>query len=206
MLLYYITDRKQLAGGDVPALLRQIELAAKCGVDYIQLREKDLSAKELESLTRNAMDRIRGTQTKLIINSRMDIALAVGAHGVHLRSDDVSVGVARGVCKQSGNADMLIGVSCHTIEDVARAHKDGADYILFAPIFGKGSAPGIGLRPLRMACAFASVKPSVPVFALGGITVKNASECIENGAAGVAGIRLFQTQTVNETIHSLRSI
>ena len=206
MLLYYITDRKQLAGGDTPALLRQIELAAKYGVDYIQLREKDLAAKELEQLAREAMDRIHTTKTKLIINSRTDIALAVGAHGVHLRSDDVSVGVSRAVCKQTGKADMLIGVSCHTIEEVARAHKDSVDHILFAPIFSKGAAPGIGLRPLQMACAFAAVKPSVPVFALGGITVENANECIENGASGAAGIRLFQSETVNETVERLRSI
>jgi len=206
MLLYYITDRKQLASGDITALLRQIELAAKSGIDYIQLREKDLAAKELEYLARGTMDRIRGTKTKLIINSRTDIALAVGAHGVHLRSDDVSVAAVRSVCEQAGRPEMLIGVSCHTIEEVARAHKDSADYILFAPIFGKGPSPGIGLRPLRMACDFASVKPSVPVFALGGITVENAAECIENGSAGVAGISLFQTDTVHETVQRLQPI
>lgn len=205
MLLYYITDRKQLAGGDVAALLQQIELVAKCGIDFIQLREKDLSASELEPLARDAMDRIRRTKTKLLINSRTDVALAVGAHGVHLRSDDVSVAVARSICEQAGTPKMHIGVSCHTIEEVARAHKNCADYMILAPIFGKNDQPGVGLLPLRMACALASVKPSVPVFALGGITTANAVECIENGAAGVAGIRLFQSTKIDQTIDSLKS-
>jgi len=203
MLTYYITDRKQL-GGDNSLLLDRIAAVAQAGVDFIQLREKDLSAAELEKLAQAAMQRVANTSAKLIINSRTDIAIATGAHGVHLRSDDVSVSVARNICAKAGRADMQVGVSCHTLEEVARAHKDKANYILFAPVFGKDGAGAAGLQSLRMACALAAVPPSIPVLALGGVTIENAADCIANGAAGVAGIRLFQNGSIHDVLNSLR--
>jgi len=205
MLTYYITDRRQL-GGDVSLLLERIAEATQAGVDYIQLREKDLSTKELEHLTQAAQLRVVDTSTKLLINSRTDIAIATNAHGVHLRSDDIRIPVAREICTQAGRAGMLIGVSCHTLEEVARAHKDRADYILFAPVFGKNGAGAAGLQSLRMACALAAVPRSVPVLVLGGVIVENVADCIANGAAGVAGIRLFQSGSISGTMNLLHRI
>src|SRR5271157_3321946 len=115
MLTYYITDRKQL-GGDTSMLLDRIDAAGHAAVDFIQLREKDLTAKELEQLARAAMQRLEKTSTKLLVNSRTDIAIAVGEHGVHLRSDDIGVSAARNVCAKAGREGMLVGVSCHTLE------------------------------------------------------------------------------------------
>jgi len=205
MLTHYITDRVQF-GGDTSLLLERIAAAAQARVDFIQLREKDLTDAELEKLARAALLRVEKTSTKLLINSRTDIALAVVAHGVHLRSDDISVTAARNICVKAGRAGMLVGVSCHTLEEIACAHKDNADYILFAPVFGKDGTNAAGLRSLRMACALAATPPSVPVLALGSVTVENTADCIAYGAAGVAGIRLFQSGLIANTMKILRSL
>ena len=104
MLLYYITDRTQFPGDETSRrrqLLDKIAEAARCGVDYVQLREKDLSARELESLAREAVQRTRETGTALLINSRTDVAIAVGAAGVHLRGDDISPDVVRDIWPRS---------------------------------------------------------------------------------------------------------
>src|SRR5579871_2124583 len=209
-LLYYISDRSAFSGDDFSRrkrLLEKITEAAQANIDYIQLREKDLPAKELESLAREAMSILsklrtenRQLRTALLINSRTDIALAAGTDGVHLRSDDVSPEAVRTVWKQRGagasvrSEDLLIGVSCHSPEDVSRATAEGATFAVFAPVFEKKDAPGTppqGLSSLREACS-----SRIPVLALGGITVENAQACIGAGAAGIAGIRLFQENDI----------
>lgn len=199
MLLYYITDRTQFAGDELSQrgrLLGKIGEAARCGVDYVQLREKDLSSRQLELLACQALETIRANshQTKLLINSRTDIALAVGSDGVHLRSDDISVADARKI-----NDKLLMAVSCHTADDVRRAASDGADFVVFAPVFGKPNTPPVGLDALREAC----LQP-IPVLALGGVSLENAGACIDAGAAGIAGIRVFQAHDVAEVVSALR--
>jgi len=231
MRLYYITDRRQFPGsraGQRAALLEKIAEAARYGVDYIQLREKDLSARELLRLAQEALDRFRrapplagGESTHLLINSRVDVALSGGAHGVHLRSDDISAADARVIYERSGaghrplaSDHFFIAVSCHTAEDVRRAASEGADLAVFAPVFEKGGQPGAGLEALRAACREAatvsSPEPSpavkLPVIALGGVTLQNARDCMEAGAAGIAAIRLFQENNVEEVVTQLRGM
>lgn len=210
MLFYYITDRKQFGDTETirrTRLLGKISEAARNGVDFIQLREKDLSARDLESIARSAVDAVRresrSGHTRLLINSRTDIAIACGADGVHLRSDDVPVATVRQVWERAEIARKpVIGVSCHTEADVKAAASDGADFVAFAPVFGKSEigAPGVGLDSLR-----ATIRIGNPVFALGGVTLENARACIEAGAAGIAGISLFQNNDIADLLRKLRS-
>lgn len=209
MLLYYITDRTQFSGGETERrerLLKTIAEATRCGVDYIQLREKDLSVRDLETLAREAMESIRaaGEKTRLLINSRSDVALAVGAHGVHLKSKDVSAEEARGIWRGAGDTSTpLVTVSCHTAADVQAAEESGAELVVFGPVFEKKGAPDLGaagVELLRGVC-----KGKIPVFALGGVTTENARMCRNAGVKGVAGIRLFQQNNLAEVVAKLRN-
>lgn len=223
MLLYYITDRSAFAGDERARrqqLLDKISEAASCGVDYIQLREKDLPARELESLAREAMQIIRTARaenpeqkTALLINSRIHIALAVGADGVHLRSDDISLEDVRTIWTSSCGAgtaarelspqEMQLSVSCHSPQDVSRAVAGSATLAIFAPVFEKKDLPGAvpaGLEALRQACC-----ETIPVLALGGVTLQNAKACLEAGAAGIAGIRLFQENEIAAIVRHFSS-
>jgi thiamine-phosphate pyrophosphorylase len=178
MKRYYITDRKSL-GGFRP-LLDVIRDQMHLGVDFIQIREKDVPARQLFEFTLAVLE-VRDSEipkkspVKILVNSRADVALAVGADGVHLPASAPSQTLP----------GLLVSRSCHTLEEV-RAAK--ADMVTFGPVFespGKG-AP-LGLEALREAC-----RETVPVFALGGVNWENASDCISVGAEGIAGIRMFQ--------------
>jgi len=200
MLLYYITDRKGFEGDESEqraALLRRIADAARVGVDFIQLREKDLAADELHQLAHEALSAVRenSTVTKLLINSYADIAIAVGADGVHLPSGFPPPDEIRDQWLRHSDREPIIGVSAHTVEDVRQAESTGASFAVLAPIFEKTAtgAKGIGLKALRLACSLPSKKQrSFAVLALGGVTLANARSCVNAAAAGVAGIRLFQ--------------
>lgn len=207
MLLYYISDRTQFSGNEAERrrqLLARVSEAMRCGVDYIQLREKDMSSRELESLAwqivqlRSANREVR---TALLINSRIDVAIATGADGVHLRSDDVSVADARAVFARAGIHRATVAVSCHTPDEVLRAANGGADFVVLGPVFAKGQSEVTGLDKLQQA-----TKAGTPVLALGGVTIENAASCLDAGAAGVAGIRLFQSGVLFETVSKLRAI
>jgi len=210
LLLYYITDRTQFPGDEKArrgTLLSKIAEAAAGGVDYIQLREKDLSTRELESLAFAALRAVQENsaakpgppRTRLLINSRVDVAIACGADGVHLRSDDISARDVRKIWGARRNDSPVIGVSCHTVADVARAASEGADFAVFAPVFGKSNDPPAGLSALHEVC-----QQKIPVLALGGVNLQNARSCVEAGAAGVAGIRLFQEGGIAKTVRILR--
>src|ERR1051326_8064020 len=125
MILYYITDLTQFPGSDAErrrALLAKIAEAGRTGIDFIQLRERDLSARELEQLATATMETLRlAPATRLLINSRIDVALAVGAHGVHLRADDITAAEARGIWLRAKTTKPVIAVSCHSVEEVALA-------------------------------------------------------------------------------------
>ena len=209
-LLYYITDRSQFRGDERArrrAILGKIAEAARAGVDYIQLREKDLSTRELEMLAREAVAMVRenSSLTRLLINSRTDVALAARADGVHLRADDVGPREARQAAHRPLSTDhFLVAASCHSNEEVIRADSEGADFAVFGPIFGKNNAPGrqpTGLAALHEAC-----RAKIPVLALGGVTMENAASCLEAGAAGVAGIRLFQENKIEDVVRALRAL
>ena len=220
LLLYYITDRTQFAGDETlrrRRLLQKIEEAARAGVDYLQLREKDLATRELELLAGEAVGILHeaakarsraGSQkpeTRLLINSRIDVAIACRVGGVHLRSDDTSCPEVRQVWNHAGRRDQpLVGVSCHAIEEVRHAISGGADFAVFAPVFEKKTFTGTrpaGLEGLRRAC-----REKIPVIALGGITLTNAPACLEAGAAGIAGIRLFQDNEMAKVVDVLRGL
>jgi thiamine-phosphate pyrophosphorylase len=209
-LLYYITDRKQFPGDEDArraALLGKIAEAALAGVNCIQLREKDLSTRELEKLAREVVSLIRQNSpaTCLLINSRTDVALATGADGVHLRADDVTPADARRIVEGAAHRRLittrfLVAASCHTVADVLRAESEQADFAVFGPVFGKSGAPKTeptGLVALSNAC-----KARIPVFALGGITTENAASCLKAGAVGVAGIRLFQENKIEDVVRA----
>jgi thiamine-phosphate pyrophosphorylase len=210
MLLYYITDRKAFSGTEMQqraALLQRIEEAACAGVDWIQVREKDLSSDELERLAGEAVRSVReaSTTTKLLINGRADIALDCGADGVHLPAGEITGSELRSLWMRRRASPPLMGVSAHTTTDVRNAEAAGADFVVFAPIFEKvqTGTPGIGLEALRAASMESGAR--LAVLALGGITLWNARSCIDVGAAGVAGIRLFQQGDVRETVRRLRA-
>ena len=234
MLLYYITDRRQFPGTPPEQrdrLLAKIAEAARAGVDLIQLRERDLSARELLQLAMEAVAAVRETrnakrETRLLINSRLDVALACGAAGVHLRGDDFSASDARAVWAKAqalgGRAEnvkremrnVVIGVSCHTQADILSAESHGADFVVYAPIFEKQgtSTQAVGLEGLRQACGRtathdkkveAGFASGMPILALGGVTFANARDCVAAGAAGIAGIRLFQDHDVAEIVAAL---
>ena len=219
----YITDRSGFSGGESgrqAQLLRMVAEASRAGVDYIQLREKDLPPRALEELARQALRAVRDHgQASLLINHRTDVALAMGADGVHLTGDDIAIADVRTIAAKAGRTNFLVGISCHSPAEVHTAAADGADLALLAPIFEKASAnlPGIGLEALRAVAlaphrAAASLNPGAPrpdfrLFALGGITPERAAYCAETGADGVAGIRLFQESTdLHALVRSLHAL
>lgn len=200
MLRYAITDRSQLPGDEAARRLALFALArrwAEQNISYIQLRERDLPAADLESLGRAIAHTIQatGSTTRLLVNTRADVALAAGAHGVHLTAapDALSAEQARALFARAGQTHPVISISCHTLDDVVRASRQPVDLILFGPVFGKTVAgvevtPAAGLDTLRQACLAAG---KVPVLALGGVTAENTPACLAAGAAGIAAIRLF---------------
>jgi thiamine-phosphate pyrophosphorylase len=184
MLLYYITDGRQLRGD----LLAAIDRALRAGVDWIQIREKDLSAQELFELTSDVMKMTCDGPSKVFVNTRADVALAAGAHGVHLPAGSVPAAEIRKLSPPG----FVVGVSCHDTGEVRRAASEGADFVVFGPVFETPSkqtyGPPKGLKRLEEACGAAPI----PVLALGGVGLSNAAECLAAGAAGIAGISLFQ--------------
>ncbi len=180
----YITDRLTLPPG-VP-LLDNIARCLAHGVDWIQIREKDLPARELFALVKQALALPNPAGSKIIVNTRMDVALAAGAAGCHLPSDSPAPSFWK---KPAG---FLLGVSCHQIDEVRAAEAEGADYVVFGPVFSPLSKsaplPATGLAPLHAAASAIRI----PVLALGGITNANIPACLAAGAAGIAAISLFQ--------------
>jgi thiamine-phosphate pyrophosphorylase len=171
------------------------KLVAQCGelagqgVEFVLLREKQLAAGALAGLAREVVAEIAG-RAKVLVAQRVDVALAVGAAGVHLsaRMGELTPGQVRRLMPGA-----FVSVACHTVEELMRAREGGADAVLFGPMFGKTVdgvevVAGVGLERLRAACEAAG---EMTVFALGGVTEANAAACVEAGAAGVAGIRMF---------------
>lgn len=195
-ILCYVTDRRSLP---VPAdatreaaLARRIRDAAAAGVDWVQIREKDLDGGPLSNLAFAAIAAIRGSATKTLVNDRLDIALTAGASGVHLGENSLPIaGVARAK-RQFAAAEFLIGVSCHSPEAARRAAQEGADYVFFGPVFATPSKAQFGAPQGLDRLAEVCSSVPIPVLAIGGINAESAGACIKAGAAGIAAIRLFQ--------------
>jgi thiamine-phosphate pyrophosphorylase len=176
-----VTDRHQIGDRSLPAVLEE---AFSGGITAVHLRERDLSTRDLTTLARDIQIRSRRHRAQLIVNDRIDLALALDLDGVHLRADSLPTAVAR----QLLGPHRLIGVSTHSLADVQHANEAGADYVVFGPIFATPSkqafGPPLGLDALAAACAASHV----PVLAIGGVTRERIEPVRRSGAAGVAVI------------------
>lgn len=192
MILHLITDRRRLAGPDAPwpeqrrCLLQQIRFAVDAGVDVVQIRERNLEAAALFSITEAAVALAAGSRTRIVVNDRLDVALAARAQGVHLREDSMSPAAVRRLAPPP----FTIGRSVHDVDAAAEAGAD-VDYLIAGSVWSTASKlPG---HPLLGPEGLARIveRAPVPVVAIGGITVDGARLLAGLGAAGVAAIGLF---------------
>lgn len=196
----YITDRRAIEPRPILPLVLE---AVWAGVDFVQIREKDMATRELTELVAAAVraGRESGTGTRILVNDRLDVALAVGADGVHLGTRSMPAQVVRRMVPQN----FLVGVSCHSLHEALEAESAGADYLLLGPTFETPSklayGPPLGLEKLREVTA----RVKTPVFALGGLSVNRVKACLEAGATGIAGIAVFQeSPSLMERVRELR--
>lgn len=201
-MLCMVTDRHR--GGpewraDIP---RRVAAAARAGMDLVQVRERDLDGAALFTLVRDCVEAVAGTTARVVVNDRVDVALAAGAHGVHLRGDSFAAARVR---TMSGPR-FVIGRSVHSAEEAgAVAAQGGLDYLLFGTVFETGSKagrPAAGVNRLGEAAA----ATSVPVLAIGGMTLETIEATAATGAAGIAAIGLFAgcplEEMVSLTVHA----
>jgi thiamine-phosphate pyrophosphorylase len=191
-VFYYITDRRSLAVPNEAALLRRIRKVISHGVDFVQIREKDLPDRRLFNLTLRVMEMVRETpraaRCRVLVNGRADIAAAAGADGVHLTSSGLMNSEIRAWIPKN----FIVGASVHTTREIRAACAGGIDYILVGHVFPTASKEGmgaaLGVDFLRRAC----LGTSVPILALGGITAERIPAVLQAGVAGIAGISIFQ--------------
>jgi thiamine-phosphate pyrophosphorylase len=189
-------------------LERAIERAIAAGVDWIQVREKNLDARPLEALVRAAV-KISAGRARIFVNDRLDVALATGASGVHLGERSLPIARVASWRAAAGRHELIIGESCHSPEAARAAERSGADHVFFGPVFATPSkaafGPPQGLDRLAIACEGARI----PVIAIGGITESNTEACLAAGAAGIAAIRMFQEEDdlvgIVSRLHALKS-
>lgn len=175
-----ITDRKLIT--HYPSLINAVEDALKAGIKAIQLREKDLSTRELLEVAYKMREITSRYNAKLFINDRLDIAMCVNADGVHLGQSSMPV---YGVRKVVGSK-LMIGVSTHNLHEALTAEKEGADFITFGPIFPTPSklkyGKPVGIESLKIVLK----EVSIPIFGIGGIKPDNTKDVMNSGAYGIA--------------------
>ena len=192
-MICLITDRTRLSAG-ADRVVELVAAAGGAGIDLVQIRERDLDARALAALVARCVRAVEGTSTRIVVNDRADVALAAGAHGVHLRADSITASAARVLVGEHA----VVGRSIHSASEAATvAREGGVDYLLFGTLYDTPSKRAGHARAtideLRAACraARAGLKAGVPVLAIGGMTVERAAEVARAGAAGIAGIGLF---------------
>lgn len=203
----YVTDRRSLA---LPGGLGEgVRRAMAAGVDWVQIREKDLSTRALVAAVRNAVTAVAGSNTRVLVNDRLDVAVTESAGGVHLGGESIPVDAVKRWCSINANlpAGFLLGRSCHSLEEAQDAERAGADYVFFGPVFETPAkmkfGPPQGLEKLGDVCRALRI----PVLAIGGISTDNAGNCFAAGAAGIAAIRLFQQPgDIQKTLKLLRAL
>jgi thiamine-phosphate pyrophosphorylase len=192
MMLCLVTDRRRLCGQEALSfeaarlrLREELQRAIDAGVDLIQLRERDLDARDLTTLAADLVRLTRSTATRVVVNDRLDVAIASGADGVHLRSDSMPAAAVRRIAPPG----FLIGRSVHGVDEAVAA--GAVDYLVAGTVFETVSKPGphhlLGLAGLRAIVAAAGV----PVLAIGGVGMEQLGVIADTGAAGVAAIGLF---------------
>jgi len=183
----HITDRHSLPAG--VAQIVNIARNLTAGIEWIQIREKDLSARDLFDLTRQVLSLPNPRGSKILVNTRVDVALAAGAAGAHLPGGSPAPSAWRALTPPG----FLIGVSCHTLDELRAAQDQGADYAVYGPVFAPRSK-ATGLEPRGIEGLVQAVRAvRIPVLALGGITASNAEDFVLAGAAGIAAISLYQS-------------
>ena len=188
-VLCLITDRRRFGAGGIDALVSRVGRAAREGVHLVQVRELDLDSGLLLQLVSACVEVVRGTRTRIVVNDRLDVALASGAHGVHLRGDSFSAARARALMPPP----FLIGRSVHSArEAVAAADEGGLDYLIFGTVYESASKPGRAPSGIAGLSAVARAT-RLPVLAIGGITPERIDEVISAGACGVAAIGMFDS-------------
>lgn len=180
--LYVVTDRQQTAGRVLEEVLSE---AARGGVGAVQLREKDLTARELYALGERLQNVLSAYHVPLLINDRLDVALALDAAGVHLAGHSLPTAQARRVLGDH----KLLGVSTHSLNDARRAAAEGADFIVFGPVFTTPSKLAYGPPQGLQQLAHIVQQVSIPVLAIGGIAPANVTQVMQTGAYGIAMIR-----------------
>jgi thiamine-phosphate pyrophosphorylase len=216
-LLCYVTDRHaferahissaESMKSSIQAVRAAIQNAVAAGVTWIQIREKDLEAHALAQLVRFAVKDTQKTGVRILVNDRLDVALAANAAGIHLGEKSLPLEAVAQWRRSSGKTDFQIGVSCHSLDAARAAERGGVDYIFFGPVYATPSKAAFGspqgTERLREVCAAVEI----PVLAIGGINFENARACLDAGTAGVAAIRLFQdARSAAELAARLREI
>jgi thiamine-phosphate pyrophosphorylase len=222
LIVCYVTDRKSLTGtgaegARTSTILQNIRAALAAGVDWVQVREKDLPGGQLLELARRtvhfAEQQAAETErpARIIINDRLDVALAANANGVHLgRESAPALEVARW-CR-AGNAPdgFAIGVSCHSVEEAREAENANANYIFFGPVFETPSKRAFGTPQGIERLGEVCFAVSMPVIAIGGVNQENAPDCIRAGAVGIGAIRMFQesldTKAIKEKVAAIHNL
>jgi thiamine-phosphate diphosphorylase len=191
-ILCLVTDRRRLTPAAAISeqedrLVAMVSAAARAGISMVQVRERDLEGGPMTCLVARCVDAVRGTSTRVLVNDRLDVALAAGAHGVHLPSHGVPADRIRAVAPRG----LLIGRSVHDSAEAALAARDGAlDYLIFGTVFPSASKPGVTAAGLERLAETARAV-SLPVLAIGGITTERIRSVMASGAAGVAAVGLF---------------
>jgi thiamine-phosphate pyrophosphorylase len=190
-----VSDRRQLGGRRLADLAAR---ATRAGVDFVQVREKDLSDRALLRLVSDVVAAVSGTPGRVLVNGRADVAVAAGAHGVQLPEEGVPVEALR-----RAFPGLVIGASCHSAASARRASEEGADLVLLGPVF---TTPGKEPRALGVEAVASAVRMAVaPVLAIGGVGPANARAVRRTGATGFAAIRAFLQEPIEEAVHALRA-